>query len=893
MDSFEDDPAGASAAADPYAAKFPLLGLTYDDVLLLPGETDVIPSEVDTTTRLTRELSIRVPLVSSAMDTVTESRMAIAIARQGGIGILHRNLSIEDQAYQVDLVKRTQTGMISNPVTIGPKATLEDLDARCGQYRVSGLPVVEDDDTLLGMITNRDLRFVPVAEWATTLVADVMTPMPLVTAPVGISREDATAILRKHKRERLPLVDDAGRLAGLITVKDFVKSEQFPHASKDDHGRLLVGAAVGYFGDAWERATTLVEAGVDVLVPDVANGHARLMLDMIRKLKKDPSTRHVQVLAGNIATREGAQALVEAGADGVKAGVGPGCFAAGTRVLMADATYKNIEDVLAGDRVITMYGKPATVLKSWCTGSREVMAMRHVGSGAETVATPDHRFFVGDLSTMSLSSVAASGYAKALAQPTRRGRSKLDWKELGQLDRDVLLMPRHVHFELPERLELHLEDFAVRRDKQLDRYERTVASSDDLGFLIGTFLGDGHAFLNKVRNSDIGRVSWYFGAHEVELAERLCDVVERVTGVRPADGGTRAGCRHLHLYSLQWARLLAQCGKKTHKHLPQGWLVDDPGYQRGLLEGLVASDGFVDQGGRICFRNTSRALSELFGVLCLLVHGALPNVESEAGSAGGLPGVRDEDCATSYRSRLNVTHDKRHLDEFSVVKLLGTTPVSGAVAVYDLEIDDDSHSFIADNAIVHNSICTTRVVAGVGVPQVTAIFEASLACQPAGVPVVGDGGLQYSGDIAKALVAGADTVMVGSLLAGCDESPGDLIFVNGKQYKAYRGMGSVGAMASRGKRSYSKDRYFQADVTSDDKIVPEGIEGQVPYRGPLAAVAYQLIGGLRQSMFYVGAPTIPELQARGTFIRITAAGLKESHPHDIQMTVEAPNYSRR
>jgi IMP dehydrogenase len=237
------------------------------------------------------------------MDTVTESRMAIAMARQGGIGVLHRNLSIEDQAYQVDLVKRTQTGMISNPITIGADATLEDLDEICGQYRVSGLPVVDSDNRLLGIITNRDLRFTPVAEWATTKVDEMMTPMPLITAPVGISREDATALLRQHKRERLPIVDAEGRLAGLITVKDFVKSEQFPQASKDDHGRLLVAAAIGYFGDAWQRATTLVEAGVDVLVPDVANGHARLMLDMIRRLKSDPATRHVQVLAGNIGTR--------------------------------------------------------------------------------------------------------------------------------------------------------------------------------------------------------------------------------------------------------------------------------------------------------------------------------------------------------------------------------------------------------------------------------------------------------------------------------------------------------------------------------------------------------------------------------------------------------------
>jgi IMP dehydrogenase len=495
--------------------KFATLGLTFDDVLLLPGETDVIPSEVDTTSRLTREISVRSPLVSSAMDTVTESRMAIAMARQGGLGVLHRNLSIEDQAGQADFVKRSESGMISDPVTIGPDATLEELDRICGQYRVSGLPVVDADATLLGIITNRDLRFVPVAEWRGRVVREVMTPMPLVTAPVGIDPDDAAALLRKHKLEKLPLVDDAGRLTGLITVKDFVKSEQYPHATKDGSGRLMVGAAIGYFGDAWERATTLVDAGVDVLVADVANGHARLLLEMVTRLKRDPATRHVQVIGGNVGTREGAQALVDAGVDAVKVGVGPG------------------------------------------------------------------------------------------------------------------------------------------------------------------------------------------------------------------------------------------------------------------------------------------------------------------------------------------------------------------------------------------SICTTRVVAGVGVPQVTAIHDATLACAPAGVPVIGDGGLQYSGDIAKAMVAGADTVMLGSLLAGCDESPGDLVFVNGKQFKAYRGMGSLGAMASRGKRSFSKDRYFQADVSSDDKIVPEGIEGQVPYRGPLSAVAQQLIGGLSQSMFYVGARTIPELQQRGRFVRITSAGLKESHPHDIQMTVEAPNYTTR
>jgi IMP dehydrogenase len=495
--------------------KFAAMGLTYDDVLLLPGESDLAPQDIDTSTRLTREISLKVPLVSAAMDTVTESRMAIAMARQGGLGVLHRNLSIDDQAYQVDLVKRTQTGIISNPVTIGPDATLEELDQVCGQYRVSGLPVVDESNTLLGIITNRDLRFVPVAEWASTKVNEVMTSEGLITGPVGISRDEATTLLRRHKRERLPLIDEAGRLGGLITVKDFVKSEQFPLASKDAQGRLMVGAAIGYFGDSWQRATTLVGAGVDVLVADTAHGHVRMLLDMVRRLKSDPATRHVQVIGGNVATRDGAQAFVDAGADAVKVGVGPG------------------------------------------------------------------------------------------------------------------------------------------------------------------------------------------------------------------------------------------------------------------------------------------------------------------------------------------------------------------------------------------SICTTRIVTGVGVPQITAVHEASRACKTAGVPVIADGGLQYSGDIAKAIVAGADSVMVGSLLAGCDESPGDLVFVNGKQYKAYRGMGSLGAMSSRGKKSYSKDRYFQAEVANDDELVPEGIEGRVAYRGPLAAVAHQLLGGLHQSMFYIGARTIAELQAKGRFVRITSASLKESHPHDVQMTTEAPNYTSR
>jgi IMP dehydrogenase len=489
--------------------KFGPPALTFDDVLLLPAHSEVMPSETDTTARLTPRLSLRIPLVSSAMDTVTEARMAIAMARRGGVGVLHRNMSVEEQAQQVDTVKRSEAGMITNPVTCGPDATVAEVEELCGRFRISGVPVTDADGILLGIVTNRDIRFEADHR---RRVTEVMTPMPLVTAPVGVSRPEALALLSANKVEKLPLVDDRGRLRGLITVKDFTKSEKFPNATKDAEGRLVAGAAIGVGEDAKRRAQALIEASADFLVVDTSHGHAQAVLDMVRQVK---ANSRVEVIGGNVATRAGAQALIDAGADSVKVGVGPG------------------------------------------------------------------------------------------------------------------------------------------------------------------------------------------------------------------------------------------------------------------------------------------------------------------------------------------------------------------------------------------SICTTRVVAGVGVPQITAIYEAALACQPAGVPVIGDGGVQYSGDIAKAIAAGADTVMLGSLLAGCEEGPGELVFINGKQFKLYRGMGSLGAMRNieRG-RSFSKDRYFQDDVLREDKLVPQGVEGQVPYRGPLAAVADQLVGGLQAAMGFCGARTIAELQL-ATFIQITSAGLVESHPHDIQMVAEAPNYGGR
>jgi IMP dehydrogenase len=487
-----------------FERKFGKEGLTFDDVLLLPAESSVLPNDVSTVTRLTPKIALEIPIVSAAMDTVTEARLAIALARAGGIGIVHRNLSIVDQVAEVDKVKRSESGMIVEPVTLGPRDTVAQALTLMERYRISGVPIVDEEGILVGILTNRDLRF---ESDTSQPVSALMTDRNLVTAPFGTTLDEASEILHRNKIEKLPVVDADGRLKGLITVKDISKRIAYPDATKDENGRLRVGAAVGVGNDALERAAALVEAEVDLLVVDTAHGHSHGVLEVVRSLKAEHA---IELVAGNIATADAARALIDAGADAVKAGVGPG------------------------------------------------------------------------------------------------------------------------------------------------------------------------------------------------------------------------------------------------------------------------------------------------------------------------------------------------------------------------------------------AACTTRVVAGVGVPQVTAVFDIAQACARHGVPVIADGGVRNSGDIAKAIAAGADTVMVGSLLAGTDEAPGEVIVHQGERFKEYRGMGSLGAMKAR---SFSKDRYFQGDVEDVDKLVPEGIEGRVPYKGPLTPIVHQVVGGLRQSMGYCGAATIDDMK-RATFVRITAAGLHESHPHGVTITKDAPNYRR-
>jgi inosine-5'-monophosphate dehydrogenase len=871
---------------DRFAYKFGREGITFDDVLLLPRHSLVLPHNVSVQTQLTRRVRLNIPFVSAAMDTVTETAMAIAMAREGGIGVIHKNMPIDRQAEMVRKVKRSESGMIVDPITLPPTATVREADRMMAEYKISGVPITDPEGRLLGIITNRDMRFIDNLDQP---IGNVMTRENLVTVSVGTDLEAARELFKRNRIEKL-LVTEGEFLRGLITIKDIEKTVKYPNAAKDDLGRLRVAAAIGVSADLMDRAGALVQAGADVLVLDSAHGHSQGILSALEQVK----TRFdVDVIAGNIATREGTQALIAAGADAVKAGIGPGCFAAGTRVLMANGAYKNIEQISAGERVLNMHGQPVTVLKAWCTGVREVMAVRHVNWFRDTVVTPDHQFWIGDLSTVSAESLSSRGYRKILEQPTRFGESKYKWQAVGESAGDVFLMPRQLHFDWPQHLDVDLGEFAVRQAQLAARYHTQIGASYDLGYLFGTFLGDGHAFLNhngseKRVGSEIGRVSWYFSHEEPDIAAKLAEAIEAVTGVAPVVKPS-GNIITVHLYSLPWARLIAQFGKRQDKHLPERYLCGQPEYLRGLRDGLIDSDGYIAADGRHCFVNSSQELTELFGVLCFVLEGSLPNMHTESGVPGNLEGIVGE-LQDSYRARLNVSHAKRHTEGYQVVKNLGQRELGISLPVYDIEVDCPTHSFIANNAIVHNSICTTRIVTGVGVPQITAIFDATEAALEAGIPVIADGGVKQTGDAAKAIAAGASAVMMGSMLAGTDEAPGEVVLRDGRRYKSYRGMGSLGAMDQG-----SADRYFQEKNSQDKsarKFVPEGIEGIVAYRGTAGEVVYQFVGGLRSAMGYCGAPDLDSLRRDAQFVRISSASLIESHPHGVTITQEAPNYSK-
>ena len=833
--------------------------LTFDDVLLVPAHSRVLPNEVSFHTKLTRHIDLRIPLVSAAMDTVTEARLAIAMALEGGIGIIHKNMNAERQAREVLAVKKYESGIIRNPITVAPNISVGEVLALTHAHNISGVPVTENGK-LVGIVTGRDLRFETRMD---APVAAIMTPQErLVTVREGASRADVVRLLHQHRIEKVLVVNDQFELRGLITVKDIQKAKDFPKASRDTHERLRCGAAVSVGRGTEERVAALVEAGVDVIVVDTAHGHSQGVLDRIQWVKAHYPD--LQVIGGNIATADAALALRDAGADAVKVGIGPGCFAAGTRVLMANATYKNIEDIRAGERVINRDGQPVTVVKAWCTGIREVMQIRHSASFLGTLATPDHRYLVGDLRTASAATVTSKGYANVLERPTRSVATKIGWQAIGEVERATCLFPRQVQFELPAAL-------------KIDLGANSVCDSYALGYLFGVFLSEG--------DIQSAHINWNLAADQVAVAEQLTACIKKVSGIQP-EQTQQANIITVQIDSPQWAQLLAQFGKRHNKHLPAELLCANPEYLQGLFDGLLDSDGYTASDGRLCFTNTSQRLVELFNLLSLLINGSLPNCHVEAPNAGGLVGAEVANCRDSYRARLNVSHEKRLIQNYQVLKILDRQPLNLALPVYDIEVDCPTHSFIADNAIVHNSICTTRIVAGVGVPQITAVANVTEALEGSGIPVIADGGLRYSGDIAKVIAAGAHSVMIGGMFAGTDEAPGEVEIYQGRSYKSYRGMGSLGAM---GANEGSSDRYFQED-TAKEKHVPEGIEGRVPYKGSLLNVIHQLVGGLGSSMGYTGCATIEEMRTKPQFVRVSSAGMRESHVHDVQITKEAPNY---
>jgi len=844
--------------------------LTFDDVLLVPAHSTVVPNAVDLSTQLTRQIALKIPLISAAMDTVTEARMAIALALEGGIGIIHKNMSIERQAREVLTVKKYESGIIRDPVTVTPGTSIGEVLRITRAHNISGVPVTEHGK-LVGIVTGRDLRFETRMD---APVAAIMTPRErLVTVQEGATRDEVVGLLHRHRIEKVLVVNEAFELRGLITVKDIQKAKDFPKASRDDHERLRCGAAVGVGKGTEERVAALVAAGVDVVVVDTAHGHAQGVLDRVTWIKRHFPV--VQVIGGNIATGDAARALVDAGADAVKVGIGPGCFAAGTRVLMADATYKNIEQVRPGDRVINRDGRPVTVVYARCTGVREVLQIRHTASFLGTLATPDHRYLIGDMCPIGAEPVASSGGGQILAHPLRRGAANIQWIPIAEVERGACLFPRRIDFEWSAHIALNLAE--VAQDEIGDSYE--------LGYLLGTFLGDGHAFTDASAPAAAGRVAWYFGAREQSVADKLSRCIREVSGIAPTRA-TGPDLVEVYFHSLPWARLLARCGERHARLLPPAWLCANPEYLRGLFDGLVDSGGRTAADGRVDFTHTSPALVELFNILALLVRGSLPDCHIEPAAASGLMDGLDTPGRDAYRARLRVAPVTRLPEEHQALELLARQPLRLALPVYDLEVDCPTHSFIADNAIVHNSICTTRIVAGVGMPQITAVANVSQALEGTAVPLIADGGVRYSGDMAKAIAAGAHSVMIGGLFAGTDEAPGEVEIYQGRSYKSYRGMGSLGAMASR---EGSSDRYFQEQV-AQEKLVPEGIEGRVPYKGSVLNVIVQLNGGLAASMGYTGCCSIEEMRRKPSFVRISAAGMRESHVHDVQITKEAPNY---
>jgi IMP dehydrogenase len=929
-------------------------GLTFDDVLLVPARSDVLPTETDTSTQFTRNIRLQIPLCSSAMDTVTEAALAIAIAQQGGIGVIHKNLPINQQAEEVDKVKRSESGMIVDPVTIRPDQSVREAMAVMERYKISGVPVVDEAGHLVGIITNRDLRFETRFDIS---VAEVMTKQPLVTVPVGTTLDQAKTVLQKHRIEKLLVVDDGKHLKGLITVKDIQKAIKYPNAAKDSLGRLRVAAAIGATGDFCERADELINARVDCLVIDTAHGHSTRVLNAIQEIKRrHPET---QLIAGNVATGEATRELIEAGVDGVKVGIGPGsiCFDKDAWILMADNTVKPIIDVEIGDRVITHLGRSRPVTKTYRRNYVGPMVELNINGCPDRLrVTPNHEFLA--ISFDVPSELRLRNGSKRFFEDPKFNKG-LQWVRADQLKpQDILAIPRqvyqvescvfdlhqaaphyyadetqiwankpsrninqetyqdlatrfnstprvigtivlgqrHVSDELGKRVNAYLDNVEYERILQPMKINRYIQLDTMLMRLIGYYIAEGYT----VGLPNNKQLRFAFASHELEYIEDVRQLISNIFGYTGTTAKpTPRNATEVMVYNHAIARFFERIIPKgaRNKSVPDFLLNQNRENLRQFLIGALRGDGCLKNPCRIAYKTASANLAQQIAEVFMRL-GYFPSIQSIKAS--------NENWSITYHVRISGSQCERFAAEFPELNIKYPTNIRSRqrifaddkyfyvsvksmeikeheeLEVFNIEVAED-HTYIANRVAVHN--CTTRVVTGAGVPQITAISNCVKAARGTGVPIIADGGIKYSGDIAKAIATGADVVMIGSLFAGTEEAPGEVILYQGRSFKTYRGMGSIGAM-----RAGSRDRYAQETTQVESKLVPEGIEGRVPYKGTLAEMVTQLVGGLRAGMGYTGCKNIKEFQENTKFVRISSAGLRESHVHDVIITKEAPNY---